>query len=73
MLVYELKLMVIFVLELKEMIVILNLMLEIVIFDIMFVMYWSCLWNILLVELKEVFIVKISLVVFVLYKFVRLF
>lgn len=72
MLVYELKLMVIFVLELKEMIVILNLMLEIVIFDIMFVMYWSCLWNILLVELKEVFIVKISLVVFVLYKFVRL-
>lgn len=73
MLVYELKLMVIFVLELKEMIVILNLMLEIVIFDIMFVMYCSCLWNILLVELKEVFIVKISLVVFVLYKFVRLF
>lgn len=64
--------MVIFVLELKEMIVILNLMLEIVIFDIMFVMYCSCLWNILLVELKEVFIVKISLVVFVLYKFVRL-
>lgn len=73
MLVYELKLMVIFVLELKEMIVILNLMLEIVIFDIMFVMNCSCLWNILLVELKEVFIVKISLVVFVLYKFVRFF